>query len=555
MKRLWDEEAAAGSSRLRLETLSRLGGADTIVRGHLDDVMVKLPDDQRDAAAAAFRFLVTSTGRKIALSSEELSEFSEADATPLRPALEHLERERILRPVPAPDPGGETRHEIFHDVLAPAILDWRRRHVEERTESRLAQAREQAGRLEARNRRLAAVVIALTAIAVALALYVWNPKPLQQLELRTADARFSVRGGSTPDPRLSLITVDDRTLRRLDPGRSGTIPRGDYARILDRLRKDGPAAIALDVIFRGARTPRGDRALLRAIRGVHDRLVLAFSDFSVGVDASGYRTVVPDLFGRPAALQATGVGTGLATLPDDQDGHNRRADYVENIDNLSYGSTPVRNPESLAFAAANVVRRGALKADELPAATRRAWGGQSERTTWIDFRGPPGTIRRVSALDVLDGRVKPGAFANKVVVIGVIARGNPDVHRTPLDGGDHMSGPELQANALDTILRGSPLRDAPRIVDILLLILLACLPAVAALTRSWRIAVAAVAAGAVAFLVGAQLAFNAGRIVAVVAPLAALLLASSGVAGLAVARTMRRRRGAGGTRPTTATNA
>ena len=76
---------------------------------------------------------MTRGGRKIALSSEELSEFSEADAAPLEPALEHLERERILRRVPSPKPGGEARHEIYHDVLAPAILDWRRRHVERRS--------------------------------------------------------------------------------------------------------------------------------------------------------------------------------------------------------------------------------------------------------------------------------------------------------------------------------------------------------------------------------------------------------------------------------------
>ena len=78
MKRLWDEEVAAGSHRLRVETLRSLGGADTIVRGHLDDVLAELPADQRDAAADAFRFLVTSNGRKIALSSEELREFSDA---------------------------------------------------------------------------------------------------------------------------------------------------------------------------------------------------------------------------------------------------------------------------------------------------------------------------------------------------------------------------------------------------------------------------------------------------------------------------------------------
>ena len=35
MKRLWDEEIAAGSQQLRLQTLRRLGGANTIVHGHL----------------------------------------------------------------------------------------------------------------------------------------------------------------------------------------------------------------------------------------------------------------------------------------------------------------------------------------------------------------------------------------------------------------------------------------------------------------------------------------------------------------------------------------
>ena len=100
MKRLWDEEMTAGSQRLRLETLQRLGGADTIVHGHLDDVMAELPEEQRDAAAAAFRFLVTSGGRKIALSPEELLEFSDAPAESLEPALEHLERARICAASP-----------------------------------------------------------------------------------------------------------------------------------------------------------------------------------------------------------------------------------------------------------------------------------------------------------------------------------------------------------------------------------------------------------------------------------------------------------------------
>jgi hypothetical protein len=241
--------------------LRRLGGADTIVHGHLDEVMDKLPADQRDAAAEAFRFLVTSGGRKIALGSEELREFSDVGPAPLEPALEHLERERILRPIPSSEPDGVARHELYHDVLAPTIREWRRRHVEERAQRGLAQARERARRLEVRNRRLAAGMIVLTAITVALALYVWNPLPMQRLELLTVDARYSVRGTGAPDPRLMLIAVDDRALARLHiPGDPDGLQRAAYARMLDRLRADRPAAIARRDLRDAARAARGSRA-------------------------------------------------------------------------------------------------------------------------------------------------------------------------------------------------------------------------------------------------------------------------------------------------------
>ena len=552
MKRLWDEEVAAGSQQLRLETLRRLGGADTIVRGHLDDVMAELPADQRDAAAAAFRFLVTSSGRKIALSSEELREFSEADAAPLEPALKHLERERILRPVPSSERDGVARHEIYHDVLAPAILEWRRRHVEEQrsaeTEQRLAQAGQRARRLEVRSRRLAAAVIALATVAIGLALYLWDPRPVQRLELGTIDARFSVRGSGAVDPRLVVIAVDDKTVQRLDnPNGTRRLPRAQYALLLNRLRQDRPAVIAVDVIFAGAQASRGDRALLAAMHATRDRLVLAYQDFAVVHRIDGTQEVRANLLGRPDAVRRTGAKTGFAGLPQDVDDSNRRADYLVDLvpdTTGTYESTTANlSAPTFAFAAADLARGGALsrRVDDLPAASRRASGGQSQRTTWIDYRGPPGTVHRVSALDVLEGRVAPGAFRDKIVVIGVTTRASPDVHQTPLDAGRGMPGVEVQANAIDTMLRGEPLRDASSLINILAIILLACLPAVAALSRSRRVTAAAITAVAVVFLAAAQLAFHAGWIIAVIVPLAALVAAMSAVAVLVTAGMMRRR--------------
>ena len=448
------------------------------------------------------------------------------------------------------------------------------------------------------SRGLAAAVIALATVAVALPLYQWNPESVQRLELGTVDARFSVRGARAPDSRLVLIAVDNQTLARRDPERTGILPRADYARMLDRLRRDGPAVIALDVLFAGPREPPGDRALLEAIRATRARLVLPFEDFAIATVAQAselernllrgisypaskaelvstaesngatqetmsalqaleggvyknsreleaalssapLRAVRPELLGRPRALEATGVRTGFAGLPADVDERIRRIDYkvTTRTDYYSVNRPAQVTSHTFAFAAADVVRGGALDVEEFPSAPRRRLGEQSENTTWIDFLGPAGTVPRVSALDVLEGRVAPGEFRDKRVVIGVTAPG-PDVHRTPFET---MRGGEVQATALDTILRGAPLRDVAPLLDILAIVLLAAIPALATLARRRWLALAAVAATAVGFLALAQILFNTGHIIAIVVPLAALLAATLVAVGAPVAREFRAR--------------
>jgi CHASE2 domain-containing sensor protein len=548
MKRLWEEETAAGSQHLRMETLRRLGGANTIVHGHLHDVMDQLAGDQRDAAAAAFRFLVTSAGRKIALSTEELREFSDIGSAPLVPALEHLERERILRPIPSAEPGGVARHELYHDVLAPAVRDWRRRHAEEQTKCRLAQARERARRLEVRNRRLGAAVIALIAVGVALALYLWNPTPVQRLELGTIDARFSVRGTRAADPRLVLVAVDDKTLSDLGHEDDGDIPRTRYAELLHRLRQDSPAVIALDAVFEEPADSRGDHALRKAIRDTGSGLVLACRNYAVGVARDGTaRMLRPDLLMQPRALKRAGVRTGYRGLPTDVDNHNRRGDYHVELWRPAAASPEVpddkkQDAPTFAFAAADLALDGALQrnVNDLPTASRRAQGEQSERTTWIDYVGPPGTIPRVSAIDLFNRRLASGKFAGRIVVVGV-THGNKDVHRTPLDGGRSMSDPEVQANAINTMLRAGPLRDVSRLIDILAILVLGCVPALASLSASRAVRVGVILGSTAVLLAVAQLAFHQGWILAVVLPLAALATSAAGVAVLRASRMHRRR--------------
>ena len=437
-------------------------------------------------------------------------------------------------------------------MLAPAILDWRRRHVDEQrraeTERGLAEARARTRRLEVRSRRLAAAVIALAAVLAGVALYLLDPTPVRRLELGTIDARFAVRGTSAPDPRLVLVTVDDQTLQQFAEPSDPRLPREEYAVMIRRLREAGASLIALDVVFQDPWTPRGDRALLRAFRATRDRLVVPFETFVAETSPDGAQRVRADVIGEWNLVRGSGVTTGYAGLPQDVDGNHRRTDLLVSFVNQKPAEGDARDSvraPTFAFAAADLVRGGALgkRPEDQATAAGREEGAQSDLTSWIDYRGPSGTVPSVSALDVLESRLDAETFRDKLVVIGVTATGSPDVHRTPVDRGEGpMPGAEIQANAIDTLLRPSPLRDAPNPLDVIAMVVLACIPALAALSRSRRFPAIAIALTAVAFIAWVQVAFLLGWIVALVVPLVAFLAATAGVAGVAAGRAIRRRR-------------
>ncbi|MBV9141242.1 MAG: PQQ-binding-like beta-propeller repeat protein [Pseudonocardiales bacterium] len=147
LTRLWNEERASGSSSLRQSTLDELGGAQTIVQTHLDNVMAGLSPAQVDVAAAVFHHLITPSGRKIALAAEDLAEFAELPVSAVQDLLDTLcsGSQRVLRPVPpAVGVAGPPHYEIFHDVMGTAMLSWRRHYVAQRHQGRLVAEREEA---------------------------------------------------------------------------------------------------------------------------------------------------------------------------------------------------------------------------------------------------------------------------------------------------------------------------------------------------------------------------------------------------------------------------
>jgi hypothetical protein len=129
--RLWDEDSGAG--RMRLATLRRLNGCAEILKNHLDRVLQGLSVPQRDLCCTLFHHLVTPSGAKIAHSIPDLAEYAHAAAAEVKTVVERLSstETRILREIPASPGVSFTRYEIFHDALAPAVLNWRQRWQED----------------------------------------------------------------------------------------------------------------------------------------------------------------------------------------------------------------------------------------------------------------------------------------------------------------------------------------------------------------------------------------------------------------------------------------
>ena len=146
--RLWEEERSQGSNVLRLETLDRLGGANEVVRTHLERALAELDPEEKDVAADLFQHLVTPSGTKIAFGLHDLAEYARIEENGLEPIVSRLVHQRILRPVAKPANGVASAEpapvEIFHDVLGEAVLAWRgayesdRRVAREREEGRIA---------------------------------------------------------------------------------------------------------------------------------------------------------------------------------------------------------------------------------------------------------------------------------------------------------------------------------------------------------------------------------------------------------------------------------
>ncbi|QDX82203.1 hypothetical protein B9N43_13680 [Denitratisoma sp. DHT3] len=277
---------------------------------------------------------------------------------------------------------------------------------------------------------------------------------------------------------VALVMIDDPTLAAL-PDEPLAFWTPHFARALATLQAVGARTLVLDFLFSGSperwigklglapdeATRSYDRPFRRQLN--QGNVLLAAFRIGDGSKEGDYVLPSPDyLLSLPDYALSPHVG--LTNLEADSDGVVRR---------FAMTGTPHRiaGLPHLTLALLAAIRH----TGQNPDADRWRFGGRDIAAdgAWpIAFAGPPGSIAALSFQRLLapgaerDPAVR--ALAGKVVVVGAGYAGMNDVHPTPYSttlsqANALMSGPEIQASAVETLLGGhfiDPLPSALRLL-------------------------------------------------------------------------------------------
>lgn len=282
----------------------------------------------------------------------------------------------------------------------------------------------------------------------------WPPRQWRGWERLLEDELVRLRGSRQPPTKVVLVPIDDASLQQGSwfaneanpPDWAKDIstlpwPRARYADLIELLRAEGAASIAINVVFEGpsGRGLQDDAALTTALRRHRGHVALA-AEYAEPQDAlagAGFSLVQPDAFS--AGLGLTNV------LPPGGGEALRHPEFFSQIFLPAQQLRPFPALSSIALAQAGLASR------------------QPDSRRELNFYGPEPLFSRIPAWEVLDParwrtHARRSALQGAVVLVGPVVSQGGMGSPTPFGP---ISGLELLATATANSLAGDGLAPWP----------------------------------------------------------------------------------------------
>jgi len=334
----------------------------------------------------------------------------------------------------------------------------------------------------------AARAVCLLLLFALVLLRVTDPRPLQELRLRTFDLFQVLRPRAQTEFPVAIVDIDEASLKEIG---QWPWPRTMIADLVTRITQLGGVVIGFDIIFaepdrmspaiaeqsfRGIdpetrakldSLPSNDDVLADAIK--HSRVVVGQAGaatlaprsqnemalqtgFAVrGPDPAPYLVTFPGLLRNVLPIEEAAAGRGLFSINPENDGLIRRVPVIMEAQETLVPSLTMEMLRLVTHSSAILVRTNeagvqAVAVPGLEVPTDR--NGQF----WVHFN-KHNPARYVSAKDVLQGKLPADRLRGRLVLVGTSAIGLLDLKTTPVEAA--MPGVEVHAQILESVLTNS----------------------------------------------------------------------------------------------------
>ncbi|MCC5647294.1 CHASE2 domain-containing protein [Nostoc sp. CHAB 5824] len=459
-----------------LENYRQFGTKEKLVERFLEEVIHDCGAENEQVAQLVLYLLTDENGTRPLKTRAELAADLVAEVEKLDLVLEIFVASRLVLLLPE---SPADRYQLVHDYLVSLIRQQQGEKLiteleKERTRRKLSEDRltrvvnaneilttaQQQAKREPLEQKIKTgwliLIILIKAISIAASISIVRLYGLlQPLELSAYDQMMRSRPDEGPDPRLLIITIDDKDLanqrRNGEFLKKTPISEKSLDKLLVELKQQKPRAIGLD-IYRDF--PAEDKNLISHLKQTEKLIGIC-----KGSDTTNIEGIKP-----PPEIPR--VNLGFSNFVHDRDGVVRRHLLFMNQEVRSLCSAPYAFSLQLAFL---YLQPFGIRPQFTPTGNfqlgNTVFQNLSPRSSYnidanggqilLNYRSSKSIAEQVTLTEFLSSQDNLNALTDRIVLIGVVAKGDsPDTWPTPYGSplNEQMPGVLVQAHMVSQIL-------------------------------------------------------------------------------------------------------